>query len=157
MKKIIIASVSLLIFAWACKKDANPTTNNLELKNANIAGKYKTSNITFTPSSFAITVSVYDSLRNCQKDDIQIFDTLNTYTYIDAGDTCAGSIDTTTSSYELTMPDKLTYKNVRYLVEKLTTTDLIFAKDTIFKIKFLPTDTVATPISGRMKIYLKRQ
>jgi hypothetical protein len=160
MKKLIIAATSLVILVWACKKDENTTTDSLELSPYNIAGTYKTTNATFTAKGSSASISLYaiDSLYpTCKKDDLLIFDTLSTYTEKDAGDSCTTPPKTTSGNYALALPNILNYKSVSFLIEKLTKTELVIVKDTIFKFNVLPTDTVPSTFDGRLKLYLKRQ
>lgn len=158
MKKIIITTFSAIILIVACKKDENATTGNLELTGANIEGKYKTTAATFTltgstiPYDFFNTGTAYPA---CEKDNIHTFTasttTVNTgiYNYADSGVYCTPPASRT-GPYTIIPPNQLRFDGRTYLVERLTTTNLIVGFDSTGV-------TSGVTLSGRVKLTLTKQ
>lgn len=160
MKKMLMVVAAGAMLYVACKKDENPEVVNLVLNKYNLEGKFKISDATFTLDGSTLAISVYDSIKACKRDNIHQFDTLMVYSEIDAGDSCTSPPMTMSGSYTLTganpaSPTNINFGGVNYLVEKLTVSELVVAKDTAFKITIPPNP--ASTFNGRFKLYLKKQ
>lgn len=146
MKKIIVASLSMLVFI-TCKKDENPSTVNLELTGSNLQGKYKTTAATITPSGSTLAFDFYGIDQYypvCKRDDIHTFTaTGTTYNYADSGVYCTTPPVGRTGTYTLVPPTQLTFDGRNYLVESLTTSSLIIVYDSVG--------------AGRVKLTLTKQ
>ena len=139
MKKILL-TLCVVSFIFACKKDSNTVSANLDLTVNNIKGKYKATDATFTLDGSAIENNVFaDSLyKPCKKDDTFTFDSLGIFTYADAGIQCVPP-ENYSSPYTLTAPSTLKYDNKTYTVVTLNKTQLTisrFDSATISGIKF---------------------
>ncbi len=147
MKKIFITlSVVALVIA-ACKKNETSTEPTVPLTKANIAGTYKVTAATFTPSGSSVDFNIFDDTsvyKTCKKDDLLIFDTTN-YRYSDVGTICNPNGSTTSSPYTLKLPDTLTYGGTSYKIESLTASQIKISS------------SVTSPIAGKGGLTLTRQ
>ncbi|MCX6208929.1 MAG: hypothetical protein NTZ59_05365 [Bacteroidetes bacterium] len=110
MKKLIL-TFSIVTIIVACKKNEDNTAPSLPLTKSNIAGTYKVTAATFTPSGSPLAFNVFDdttAYKVCKKDDLLIFDTTN-YTYSDVGTICSPNGSVSPSPYTLKLPDTLIY------------------------------------------------
>ena len=131
MKKIITASLTILVF-FACKKDENASTGNLEVTTTNIAGKYKTTAATIIPTGTTFVFNIFNQdayYAPCKRDDIHTFTTVGTYNYADSGVYCTTPPVGRTGTYALVLPNQLTFDGRAYLVESLTTSALVIGFD----------------------------
>ena len=132
MKKIIFASLSMLVFI-TCKKDENATTGSLELTSANLEGKYKTTAAVITPTGSSVGFDFYNIdayYPACKRDDIHTFTaTGQTYNYADSGVYCSTPPVGHTGVYTLVQPTQLTFDGRNYLVESLTKTSMVIVYD----------------------------
>lgn len=131
MKKIFFVSLSALLFI-TCKKDDNPSTGSLDLTTTNIAGKYKTTAATITPSGSTLAIDIYNIdayYAPCKRDDIHTFTAAGSYNYADSGTYCTTPPVGRTGTYVLVPPTQLTFDGRAYLVESLTTSSLIIGFD----------------------------
>ncbi len=137
MKKIIATTLTALVLITACKKEENATTGNLDLTNANIAGKYKTTAATMTLSGSTLAIDFFNLdayYPPCKRDDIHTFTastTVNvgTYNYADSGIYCTTPPVGRTGTFTITPPNQLSFDGRSYLVESLTTTALVIGFD----------------------------
>jgi ABC-type Fe3+-citrate transport system substrate-binding protein len=97
MRKIALAaSVGILILVInACKKsDSNGNSTNPGARTIqNFSGTYKLTAI--TASVLGLNVNLYDSLPDCDKDNVIELDTNKTARFIDAGVACVPPSDST--------------------------------------------------------------
>jgi len=159
MKKIIATTLTALVLITACKKEENATTGSLELTSTNLSGKYKTTAATFTPSGSTLAYDFFNTgttFPACEKDNIHTFTasttTTNTgtYNYADSGVYCTPIPMGSTGTYSIIPPNQLSFGGKAYLVESLTTTNLVVGFDS--------TATIGTTtISGRAKLTLTKQ
>ncbi|MEO5594290.1 MAG: hypothetical protein ABIR15_15135 [Chitinophagaceae bacterium] len=94
MRKKIIPCLAIAVVFFAgisCQKNIDDfvTTGNMNAAHtvANISGTYSLKSLTWTYMS--TTISVYDSLDACEKDDLYKFNTNMTLDLIDAGIVCS--------------------------------------------------------------------
>lgn len=128
---LLILIFFVLIFA-ACKKDEVISGGNLELTNNNIAGKYKTTAATLTPSGSVLVIDFFNIdayYPPCQRDNIHTFATIGTYNYADSGVYCTTPPTGRTGLYTLTPPNQLSFDGRSYQVESLTTSNIIIGFD----------------------------
>jgi hypothetical protein len=132
MKKLFITSCTFLLLIIACKKEENTTTGSLELTSTNISGKYKTTAGTITPSGSSLAFDFYNVdayYAPCKRDDLHTFTAAGTYNYADSGVYCTTPPIGKTGTYTLVAPNQLTFDGRAYLVESLTTTNLVIGYD----------------------------
>lgn len=162
MKKLLIVAAAIGVYV-ACKKSENTPDTNLVLTKTNLAGTYLATDATFTDEN-GVSTSLFniDTLYpKCKRDDEHIFDTtgasvgLGVYTNKDVGDSCTNPPKTTSGPCIITTSNQITFGGVTYLVEKLTTTELVVAKDTSFTYYAPPSTSIK--INGRFKAYFKRK
>jgi hypothetical protein len=159
MKKIIATAFTAIILIAACKKDENTTTGSLELTSTNLAGKYKTTAATFTPAGSTLAYDFFNTGTTypaCEKDNIHTFTAstttanVGTYNYADSGVYCTPIPMGHTGTYTITPPNQLSFDGRTYLVESLTTTNLVVGFDSTAVV-------ASTTISGRAKLTLTKQ
>ena len=153
MKKILL-TICVVSFIFACKKDSNTVSANLDLTVNNIKGKYKATDATFLPINTASEINVFsnDLYKPCKKDDLLKFDSLGVFTYADSGLVCTppDKSENYSSPYTLIAPSTLKYDNKTYTVVTLNKTQLTisrFDSGTISGIK----------VEGTFKIFLTKQ
>lgn len=153
MKKIIILLSAVTIMS-SCKKNDDTPASTLDLTIANIAGNYKITAATATPSGSTSEFDVYAGTtfyKDCQKDDILNFSTTSNYTYTDAGVTCSPNGTTTPSPFSVNATSKtLTYGGKTYDVVTFTNTQLVLKNVQDFNYS-------GTTISATLKFTLTRQ
>ena len=150
MKKILL-TICVVSFIFACKKDSNTVSANLDLTVNNIKGKYKATDATFLPSGTTSEINVFsDSLyKPCKKDDLFKFDSLGVFTYADSGLFCMPK-ENYSSPYTLTQPSTLVYNSKTYSVVTLNTTQL-----TISRVDSALYGSIY--IKGTFKVFLTKQ
>lgn len=147
MKKIIFG-LAIIAIGLACSKTENPATTYLPLTNANIAGSYKITNVTFRLPDTAVEFPIFgvDTIvHSCKKDDILTFDTNGLFTYADTGKVCDSINLVDAHPYYLgspsTISDIRTFEDddndYTYLVKTLTVKELVLNRTV--KIPFIST------------------
>ncbi len=84
MKKIVLGLISLTLLATACKKDKDAPAITVQ----NVAGNYKITAATSTPSAGGQTTDEYALFMSCEKDDVYKLSASGTFEYADAGEIC---------------------------------------------------------------------
>ena len=98
MRKIALAASigTLILVINACKKsDSNSSSNPGARTIQNFSGTYKLTAI--TASVLGLNVNLYDSLPDCDKDNVIELDTNKTARFIDAGVACVPPSDSTST------------------------------------------------------------
>lgn len=122
MKKLLIA-FAILGMMPGCKKDeATSGGTTLPITAANIAGVYKITALTGTPTGTSTALDIFSTvLSACQQDDTHEFTTTNNYIRTDAGTLCTPPSTLFTSAYTFS-GTSLTYAGDTYTVESITQT-----------------------------------
>jgi len=95
MRKIALAAsiTTLILVINACKKSDSNSNNPGARTIQNFSGSYKLSAI--TASFLGLNVNLYDSLPDCDKDNVIELDSNKTARFIDAGVACVPPSDST--------------------------------------------------------------
>jgi len=85
MKNYLLSGILFFTLMVGCKKN----DNNCNLSNEKLVGTYKLTAITYKPSGSSTHQDVYNTfLEPCQRDDLYIFNSNNSFNYVDAGNVC---------------------------------------------------------------------
>lgn len=90
MKKILISSAILLVFASCEKSD---TTSTCSLSSTALVGTYKITALSEKDSPTSPSIDKFSSINACVKDNMQTFTSDGLVTIIDAGIVCSPSSD----------------------------------------------------------------
>ena len=149
MNKIIVAAICLFTVVIACKKSSNSTTDSLTLNTVNIAGKYRATDFYVTASG--IGYDIYDSVFNpaCKKLSINTFTSDGYYTYFDS----CNKTTSVPSVYTVVSPNVLYYNGKQYIVQSLTSSQLVIGFDSLIT---LP-QPYNTTLNANFKLTLTKQ
>ena len=92
MRKIVLtaSAIGLFLVINACKKSSGPSNARTV---ANFSGSYNLTALTATLSG--LSINLYDSLPDCERDNVIQLNTDLTASYIDAGTKCVPPSDST--------------------------------------------------------------
>jgi hypothetical protein len=155
MKKFILLTIVATTVFLACKKDPVVNSGNLTLTNGNLAGDYKWTGSSFTEDSSTVQNDVYgyDTLTPpCRKDNIFTFTLDGKYNEADSGLVCLPTANTS-STYSINSATNLVYDGKLFLVQNLTTTQLIIGRRVTVP-AFPP--FIPKPIAGLQKLTFTR-
>jgi hypothetical protein len=82
-----VAAIALFTVMYSCKKSNDAPSNARTVQN--ISGYYNYTGLSYTQGS--VTISAFDSLDVCEKDNLLQFNTNLTYNFIDTGVVCSPS------------------------------------------------------------------
>jgi len=95
----LLAACTLLLIALSCSKNSSYSSNTgSQITVAKLSGTYALKGLTGTYAG--VTISIYDSLKACQKDNLLQLNTDMSLSLIDAGIVCVPP-ETTTGTWAL--------------------------------------------------------
>lgn len=87
MKKIILAAFLFSTIMVGCKKDKD---QNCDLSNERLVGTYKLTAINYKAAGSTTSTNVFLLFTEaCERDDLYVFNSNNTFEYVDAGSVCS--------------------------------------------------------------------
>jgi hypothetical protein len=94
MKKLLGMAVVFAVALSSCKKDDEKVC---DLNQSNVVGTYKTTSLKYKADASTPEVDLFLLADVCEKDDLQVFNSNNTFNYVDAGTQCTPSGDFTST------------------------------------------------------------
>jgi hypothetical protein len=82
-----VAAIAFIVVMYSCKKSNDAPSNTRTVQN--FSGYYNYTGLSYTQGS--VTISAFDSLDACEKDNLLQFKTDLTYNFIDTGLVCSPS------------------------------------------------------------------
>jgi hypothetical protein len=92
MKKLLGMAVVFAVALSSCKKDDEKVC---DLNQTNLLGSYKITSIKYKANTSTPEVDVLATYDACDKDDLTVFNSNNTLSYVDAGTKCSPPTDGT--------------------------------------------------------------